>query len=883
MRTDEPRPIRLSDYRPPDFTIEEVALEVALDADLTRVKAKSRVRRLGAPDAPLSLHGENLELVSVKIDRKRVGKRRLTLKPDGLVIADAPNTFTLEIETTFSPRENTALSGIYLSGDRIFSQCEAEGFRRITYFLDRPDVLARYSVRIEGDKTAFPTLLSNGNLVRAGDLEDGRHFAEWRDPFPKPSYLFALVAGGFDLLEDEFVTRSGKVTPLRIYVDPGDAPRATYAMDALKRAMLWDEETFDREYDLDLFMIVAVRDFNFGAMENKGLNIFNSSVLLADEDTATDIDYEAIESIVAHEYFHNWTGNRITCRDWFQLCLKEGLTVFRDQAFSADERGEAVSRIKDVRRLRARQFPEDAGPLAHPVRPSQYLTIDNFYTATVYEKGAELIHMLREIIGPEAFRAGMDRYFADFDGQAATMEDFLSCFAADLGPRAFPFLRWYEQPGAPRVSITSRHDPESGVLSVTAEQSPAPTAGEKAQPLPIPVRFAALASDGERLPLRYDGETRRDVPDERVLLLDTPVRTWRFVGFHGEPPTLSVLRGFSAPVIASLSEPAAHVVRRAACDDDAFNRWEAGQSVLREELVRLTGAARAGAPLAVADDALDVLSAAAKDESLDPALAALALSVPDAHEIAMSLAEVDPDAIQSARETLMAEAARRLQPALEAIRRRLPLETAFAPDAAGAGRRALRNVALRFLAALGPETGGAAAREQLDAANNLTDRLAALAALDVSGSPAFDDALATLYAAWKDQPLLVDKWFAAQAGASRKDAPDRVRALLDHEAYDERTPNRVRAVLGVFALRNLTGFHAADGRGYTLFIERVIALDKTNPAIAARLLGALEIWPRLEPKRRKLAREALVQARDAAGASRNLYEIATKSLEAAGV
>ncbi|MCG8441672.1 MAG: aminopeptidase N [Caulobacterales bacterium] len=872
MRTEEPPAVRLADYAPPAFQIPDVRLDARLDADRTEVRATYQVRRTGPADAPLRLDGQALELTRVAIDGRTLAASDYQLTDEALTIPNVPDTFTLEIDTVFSPRANTALSGIYLSGERIFSQCEAEGFRRITYFLDRPDVLSTYAVRIEGDKEAFPTLLSNGNRVGAGDLADGRHWAEWRDPFPKPSYLFALVAGRFDLLEDSFTTLSGRVIPLQIFVDPGDAPRAAYAMDSLKRSMRWDEERFGREYDLDLFMIVAVRDFNFGAMENKGLNIFNSSLLLADSETATDFDFEAIEAVVAHEYFHNWTGNRITCRDWFQLCLKEGLTVYRDQEFSADQRGAAVQRIKQVRRLRARQFVEDAGPLAHPVRPASYMKIDNFYTATVYEKGAEVIRMLRELIGADAFRAGMDLYFERCDGTAATVEQFLSCFADASGRSLDDFLGWYEQAGTPRLRVNAAYDAAAGALDVTLTQSTPPTPGQpEKRPLPTPVRFGLLGPDGAPRPVRLDGENEPG-PDERALVLEASEGRWRIAGLDG-PPVVSPLRGFSAPVNLEIEEPAEHRTRRALSDPDLFNRWEAGQAIQREALVVMAGAVHAGRAPEPPDAALDVLAAAAEDAG-DPSFAALALTPPDEHEIAQAMDPVDPAAIIAARRTLMRRAGERLSAPLSTLQAGGGGEP-FSPDAASAGRRALRNAALRLLSEV---DGGAAAADRFARADNMTDAMAALAALDASGSPALDEALAGFYGRWRENPLVLDKWFAVQARSSRADALDRVRALLAHPDYDERTPNRARAVLGAFAFGNLAAFHAPDGAGYELFVDRVLAIDAKNPALAARLLGAFEIWPRLEAGRRARAQAALTRARDAEKVSRNVYEIAAKSL-----
>jgi aminopeptidase N len=876
MRTETPQPVRLEEYEPPAFLVDDVTLDVALDPDRTVVRSILSMRRNGEGGDALRLDGEAIELLSVRLNGLTLSPREYFLDHAGLTLSGLPEAFNLEIETAFSPRENTALSGIYLSNERIFSQCEAEGFRRITYFPDRPDVLARYAVRIEGDKARFPTLLSNGNLVGSGDLPNGRHWAEWRDPFPKPSYLFALVGGTFDCLEGEFTTVSGRPIPLRLYVDPGDTPRAAYALDALKRAMAWDERAFGREYDLDLFMIVAVRDFNFGAMENKGLNIFNSSLLLADPETATDADYEAIESVVAHEYFHNWTGNRITCRDWFQLCLKEGLTVFRDQEFSADQRGAALARIKQVRQLRMRQFPEDAGPLAHPVRPTSYLKIDNFYTATVYEKGAEVIRMLKEILGPDDFRAGMDLYFDRLDGKAATIEEFLACFADASGRDLGRFMTWYEQAGTPRVGVETAWDAAAGELELTLAQSTPPTPGQTdKKPLPIPVRLGFIGEEGRPLPARLRGENIADTPLERTVVLEDARQSWRFVGFDS-PPAPSLFRAFSAPVILDAPVDARDLARIARFDADWFNRWEAGQTGLRSTLVKLArGEASAPDPAVI-----EGLRSALTEDGLDPGFAAQTLWIPDEVELAQHLEPFDPDVARSARRAVRRLAAQTLRADLERAYERLSAPAPYAPDAVSAGRRALKNACLGLLAEHGPDVGGALAQSQLAAADNLTDRLAAVSALDLSGSPALDDALAALHERWRDKPLALDKWFAIQARSTRSDALERVSRLLSHPDFDRRTPNRVRAVLGMFAVMNPVAFHDAAGEGHRLFTDNVLEVDRRNPALAARLFGAFEIWPRLEARRRESAKRALERVRDADGVSKNLYEIAARALEA---
>ncbi len=877
MRTEELRPIRLVDYAPPAFTITDVRLDVDLTPDRTVVTNEMQVKRIGEAAAPLVLNGEGLELLSVAIDGRDLAEAEYTADKDGLTIPNMSQSAKITVKSAFSPAKNTTLSGIYVSNHRIFSQCEPEGFRRITYFIDRPDILSRYETKITADKSNYPFLLSNGNKVDAGDLDDGRHWALWRDPFPKPSYLFALVAGEFDLIEDTFTTMSGREVDLRVFVDPGDAARAHYALDSLKRAMAWDETAYGREYDLDLFMIVAVRDFNFGAMENKGLNIFNSSLLLADPDSATDADYERIEGVVAHEYFHNWTGNRITCRDWFQLCLKEGLTVFRDQSFSSDYRGDALSRIKSVRGLRARQFPEDAGPLAHPVRPQSYLKIDNFYTSTVYEKGAELIRALKEILGPDDFRAGMDLYFERCDGAAATMEDFLACFTDASGRDLTPFLTWYNQAGTPRVRITTHHDEHADTLDITLSQSTPDTPGQSGkQPVPIPVKLGLIGKDGANLPIHVQGDNAAHKPSERTLVLENAEQTWRLE--HVPPKTVvSALRGFSAPVILEQDTPVSDLARRAAYDDDAFNRWEAAQDLAkRAMLARLD---KGGAPEAELESAWRVACAQALTRAADdPGIAAATLAAPDEMELAQHVAMVDPDEIRHVRKDFMRDTASGLLDDFEAILKNVGSKPPFEPTAEQANHRSLYALCLAYLAYADPKQAATRAEQLLNQADNLTDRLSALSTLDTAQADAYEPALEKFYAQWADNALVVDKWFSLQARTRRVDALDRIAKLVTHPAYDARTPNRIYSVLGAFGFGNLAAFHHASGEGYRLFVDHVLDIDGRNPAVAARLLSAFEIWPRLEPNRRELAQKALERVRDADSVSPNLLEIASKSL-----
>jgi aminopeptidase N len=863
MRIETPLPVRLEDYRPPAFLIEEVRLDFALDPRATRVKARLAIRRDGRHDEPLRLNGEGLRLIALAIDGRPLGATAYSIDEEWLTVFTVPDGFTLESEVEIDPAANTALSGLYMSGGRFCTQCEAEGFRRITWFADRPDVLARFDVRIEAPRE-FRHLLSNGNLTASGDLPDGRHFAAWHDPFPKPSYLFALVAGELGVLEDRFQTMSGREVALRIFVDPGMASRAAYAMDSLKRAMRWDETAFGREYDLDLFMIVAVRDFNFGAMENKGLNIFNSSVLLADPATATDADYERIEGVVAHEYFHNWTGDRITCRDWFQLCLKEGLTVFRDRAFSADQRGHAVQRIKEVRALRARQFAEDAGPLAHPVRPSRYQKIDNFYTATVYEKGAEVVGMLRTMLGAEIFRAGMDFYFARWDGHATTVEAFIQCFADASGRDLGDFFLWYEQAGTPRLEIGTRYDAAAGTLELTLTQMTAPTPGQpEKSPLPIPVALGLLDEEGH-----VERETE-------MIVLDGAERRIRIEGVDRKP-VVSALRGFSAPVNLVTDAPNDDAYVLLAADTDLFNRWEAGQNLARDLIL---GRARGAADEAGEARFVAAIDRAIGDQSADPAFKALLLMLPSESDLALAWRGADPLAIHEARDALRQRLATNLGGTLDRLHDALQDHRPFSPDAEAAGRRALRNAALELLAMNSNDRNRARAHAHFADASNMTDGMAGLAALMQLGGADFETALAQFHDRWKDEPLVIDKWFALQARDPDANALQRVLDLTAHPDFNIRNPNRLRALVQTFAAANPARFHDPSGAGYRFLADQVLTVDAINPMTAARLAQALTDWARYAPALGALMRAQLARIAAHPNLSKNVAEIVTRALE----
>jgi len=870
MRTDTPQPIRLTDYRPPAFLVDEVHLTFALEPNTTRVKAKLSVRRNGDHADPLVFNGERLKPLSVAIDGRTLGEGEHIIDDEYLTIPGTPDAFSLETEVEIDPENNKALEGLYMSGGRFCTQCESEGFRKITFWPDRPDVLSRFTVRIEADRK-FRHLLANGNLTDRGALPGGRHFAVWNDPFPKPCYLFALVAGELDVLEDKLTTMSGRTVDLRIYVDPGMAPRAAYAMDALKRSMTWDEQAYGREYDLDLFMIVAVRDFNFGAMENKGLNIFNSSLLLADPTTATDLDYERIEAVVAHEYFHNWTGNRITCRDWFQLCLKEGLTVFREQGFCADMRGHAVARIKAVKALRMRQFAEDQGPLAHPVRPDAYMKIENFYTATIYEKGSEVIGMLKTLIGADAFRKGMDLYFDRWDGHATTVESFIACFAEASGQDLSAFFAWYEQAGTPRVSVAGRYDEDRRSLELTLTQNNPPSNGQETKrPVPIPVTVGLIDYEGRAMAFERDGVA----VDETVIVLDQPKAKITLTGVDSLP-VVSALRGFSAPVVMRTdAEPKERYVQLAS-DPDLFNRWEAGQDLAADLILSRA----AGKPNDVGEERYaEAVGRALVDQASDEAFKALLLALPAETDLALLRNPVDPAAIHAARDTLRLRLALHLNGELRRLHTGLQDLGEFSPDAAGAGRRALRNAALELMAANPRNDIAEIASGHYYAALNMTDAIGGLNALMLIGGPAYEEALSHFHDRFKDEPLVVDKWFALQARDPNEEALGRILGLTAHPAFDPENPNRLRALVSSFANFNPARFHDPSGAGYRFLADQIIAVDRFNPMTAARLVDPLGGWKRLKPELGALMKAELERIVAIEGLSKNVYELATRAL-----
>jgi aminopeptidase N len=872
----------LKKYAPPDYLIEEVALHVSLAPKAARVVSRLSMcpnPKAAAGGKPLALDGEALTLERIALDGRDLSPGEYVLSEGALIIASVPaQPFSLDIVTLCDPESNTELSGLYRSRGTYCTQCEPEGFRRITYFLDRPDVLAVYTVRIEADRDTTPVLLSNGNPVESGDIPGtGRHYAVWHDPFPKPSYLFALVGGDLASIHDTFTTASGRKVALAIYVEPGKEDRCGWAMESLKRAMRWDEERFGLEYDLDVFNIVAVSDFNMGAMENKGLNIFNDKLVLARPDTASDADYASIESVIAHEYFHNWTGDRVTCRDWFQLCLKEGLTVFRDQEFTEDVRMGPVERIITARLLKTHQFPEDAGPLAHPVRPGSYIEINNFYTSTVYEKGAEVCRMLQTLLGRDAFRKGLDLYFERHDGKAATVEDFVAAMADVSGRDLSQFMLWYTQSGTPELACSLDYDPHAKTAKLRISQVVPPTPGQTAkEPMLIPLKVGLIGPNGDELPLKLNGDAGLS---DGLLEVTEREQVFEFRDVPA-PPTPSLLRDFSAPVRLTTSLDPDQIEFLMIHDSDPFNRWQAAQTYATN---LMTAAARKGLdrrPVTgkEAGHLAQALAAVVRDETLRPAYRAEALKLPSESDVARELARnVDTDAIHGARDALRAKLGETIGDTLTELYTLAAEKGPFSPGPESAGRRALRNAALDLLVATEMPAEIARAERHYREASNMTDAIAALSILSHVQSPVRDAVLDDFYARWEDEPLVLDKWFAVQARAARPDSVEIVRALLGHPKFSLKNPNRVRALIGSFAQANPSGFNRADGDGYRLLADQALEIDRFNPHVAARLLGAFESWRTLEPGRQSHAKAALADL-----ASQNLstdsYEIITKTL-----
>ncbi|MSQ55069.1 MAG: aminopeptidase N [Betaproteobacteria bacterium] len=843
MREPTPVTIHLKDYTPPPYLVERIELDVDIRADEALVTAKLAIRRNPASkekDPALVLDGDELELISVSLDGSLMRGAEFEVGSHQLVIPSVPASFTLETVTRILPHRNTKLEGLYAAKSGFVTQCEAEGFRRITWYVDRPDNLARFVTTVHGDKAKYPVLLSNGNLVGAGDEPGGRHWARFDDPFPKPSYLFALVAARLEALEDAVTTRSGKRAKLFVYVEPGKLDQAAWSMDCLKRAIAWDERRFGLELDLERYAIVAVGDFNSGAMENKGLNIFNAKYILARPDTATDTDYLNIDRVVAHEYFHNWTGNRVTCRDWFQLSLKEGLTVFRDQEYGADTYSRAVTRIQEVRGLRSAQFPEDAGPMAHPVRPQSYMEIRNFYTMTVYEKGAEVVRMQHTLLGEEKFQAGMRRYFERHDGQAVTCDDFVQAMQDASGIDLSQFRRWYDVAGTPTLDCKGEF--ANGMFTLTVKQSMNPPFH-----IPFAVKIGAV---------------------EQVLSLKQAAESFSFPA--REKPVPSLLRRFSAPVILDYPYTDEELVGLLAHDDDPFNRWEAGQRLAAKFILEARGK-----PSPAFVGAVRRLLA---EGAQDPAFAAEALALPGESFLAEQMAVVDPDALHAARNALKRTLAAELKDAWLAAYQSNATAGAYSPDATSAGKRALKNLALANLVELETPDTIALCREQFERADNMTDQFAALAALANCDCAERATALDAFYARWKDEPLVVDKWLAVQAMSRLPGTLVRVRELLAHPAFDIKVPNKVYALIRSFAGANHVRFHAADGGGYAFLADQILALNTLNPQVAARMARGFDRWRKFDAARQGHARAQLERIRDAQGLSRDVAEIVTKAL-----
>lgn len=858
--------IHLADYRPPEYNINTVDLSFDLVPAATRVTSRLSIRRNTSRVTPLELHGEGLKLLKISLDGKPLAPAEYQITDSNLTIPDVPASFVLETEVEINPEANKALEGLYVSQGVFCTQCEPEGFRHITYFIDRPDVMATYRTTIRAPKREYPVLLANGNPVETGELSDGRHFAIWDDPHPKPSYLFALVAGDLAHIEDRFTTASGRNVSLAIYVEHGKAPRATYAMESLKRAMKWDEEAFGREYDLDVFNIVAVSDFNMGAMENKGLNIFNDKYILADAETATDMDYYLIESIVGHEYFHNWSGNRVTCRDWFQLSLKEGLTVFRDQQFTGDVRSKANKRIDDVETLRTSQFREDASPLAHPVRPDSYVEINNFYTSTVYQKGAEVIRMMQTLLGPAAFRAGMDLYFNRHDGQAVTCEDFVKAMEDASGRDLSQFKLWYSQAGTPRIKVEDHFDPAAKTLVVTIEQSCPPTPGQPdKKPFHIPLALGVIGDNGHDLA-------------HRVLELRQPTETFMFSDIGASHPRLSINRNFSAPIIVDRKESEEDLAFRMAQDADPFNRWNAAQDFACGVVLGGVATALRGGSPKISPLFLSAVGAIAKNEALEAAFKASALGLPAEDYLANRMSEEAPLHLHAVRKVVRRAIAEAHAAEFHRIYEIYRVNAPYEPDAAGMGRRMLKRTALGYLGALETRESVALAKAQFDAADNMTDRMDALAVLNQLAVPEREEALEAFYNRFQGDHLVVNKWLSVQASCPLPGTLGTVKRLLTHPSFDLTNPNKLRAVIGVFSLSNPANFHATDGSGYEFLADQVLEIDKFNPQVAARLVPPLGRWRRFDASRQALMKAQLERIAGTTQISRDVAELVVKSL-----
>ena len=882
MRDANPQTIYLKDYTVPEYLIHNVELSFSLDEDNTRVVSKLTMLRNPASlssEVSLTLMGENLVLLSIALDNgDKLSEQDYCQTQDALIINQVPqqNTFVLTIENSISPKTNTALEGLYLSNGMLCTQCEAEGFRKITYFLDRPDVMTRFTTTLMGDRDRYPVLLSNGNKIAQGELADNKHWVTWEDPFNKPCYLFALVAGQLECIADRFTTQSGRDITLQIFVEKHDSDKCAHAMQALKNAMAWDEQVYGREYDLDLYMIVAVGHFNMGAMENKGLNIFNTKFVLARPDTATDSDYEHIEGVIAHEYFHNWTGNRITCRDWFQLSLKEGFTVFRDQEFTGDRTSKAVKRIEDVINLRTRQFAEDAGPLAHPVRPDAYIEINNFYTLTVYEKGAEVVRMIHTLLGADGFRKGCDLYFERHDGQAVTCDDFINAMAAANAVDLSQFRRWYSQAGTPVLTIQQAYDAPLKTLTLTIEQHCPPTPGQAAKaPLHIPVRLGLILQDGTILPCKLQDNPK--ACNEVILQLTQMQHRFVFEEVI-ERPIISVLRGFSAPVKLVMARSLEELAFLLSHDHDTFNRWEAGQQLSGQIISKLIADVQNGRSLHLNPIIVDAFKQVLEQSWDDLSYFSLLLNLPSETYLAEQMPVVDVVAIHKAREFVKYTLAEQLQQQFQTLYLNNHRDESGNFDADAIGRRRIKNTCLTYLSALDDAAIKNWAHQQFKTAKNMTDQMAALAAMVNNPHTARRQSLIDFYLQWQHEALVIDKWFALQASSPTPDTFTTVQALMKHPAFDLKNPNRVRALIGTFSQANPLHFHAADGLGYQFLADQIIALNTLNPQLASRMVNALTSWRRYDESRQALMTAQLQRIMSTETISKDVYEVASKSL-----
>ncbi len=882
MREGTPQTVYLKDYTPPEYFIHSVDLNFMLDDESTLVVSKLIMER--NPESQknsnnLELAGENMELLKVSLDDKTLEQHQYRTTPEQLIINEVPqnNIFTLVIENRINPKANSALEGLYVSNNMLCTQCEAEGFRKITYFLDRPDVMTRFTCRLEADKKRYPVLLSNGNKTGQGDLPNNRHWVSWDDPFDKPCYLFALVAGQLECYSDTFFTHSGREISLEIFVEADDLDKCSHAMDSLKKAMRWDEQVYGREYDLDLYMIVAVSHFNMGAMENKGLNIFNTKFVLARPDTATDSDYEHIEGVIAHEYFHNWTGNRITCRDWFQLSLKEGLTVFRDQEFTADQTSRAVKRIEDVNTLRTRQFSEDAGPLSHPIRPDSYIEINNFYTLTVYEKGAEVVRMQHTLLGAEGFRKGTDLYFQRHDGQAVTCDDFVKAMEDANHVDFSQFRLWYSQAGTPRITAEQQYDPKQKTLTLTFKQSCPATPGQaEKKPLHIPIKIGFLDSSGGAMPIQI---SREDTKPKLETILELKQQDQSFI-FENLPekPILSLLRGFSAPVKLTFERNLEELAFLLRYDQDTFNRWEAGQLLTSEIILGLVNDIQTKKPLALKEIVIDAFQFLLQQSWDDLSYFSLLLNLPEESYLAEQMAIVDVVAIHQAREFVKLTLANHLHNEFTALYNNFHRDDSGKFDAFSIGCRRIKNTCLGFLGKLESDTVFQLAENQFKTANNMTDQISALSVIVNSQHPSKDACLNDFYQQWQNEDLVIDKWFTLQATSCMPDTFNVINELMQHEAFDLKTPNRVRALIGAFSQANPLHFHAENGQGYRFLADQVIALNTLNPQVASRMLGALTHWHRFDENRQRLMKTELERIIHTPNISKDVYEVASKSL-----